>query len=76
MTRTISFMPTSVQNEELLKGVVSIAAGLNSNDSWEVKPSVTYYFSKYVGGSLGLNITSQYNQAGFSGAIQGNNRVY
>lgn len=64
------------QNEERFKGIVSLAAGLNNNDSWELEPSVTYYFSKYVGGTFGLNITNQYNQAGFSGVIPGNDRKY
>lgn len=62
--------------DDRAKGIVSIAAGLNNNESWEVEPSVTYYFSKYIGGTLGLNVTSQYNQAGFSGTISGNNRIY
>ncbi|RYT49936.1 hypothetical protein EAJ08_05100 [Bacteroides salyersiae] len=62
--------------DDRAKGIVSIAAGLNNNESWEVEPSVTYYFSKYIGGTLGLNVTSQYNQVGFSGTIAGNNRIY
>lgn len=62
--------------DDRTKGLFSIVAGLNNNESWELEPSVTYYFNKYIGGSLGLNLTSQYNQVDFSGAIPGNNRIY
>lgn len=64
------------QDYERAKVIVSATAGLNNNESWEVEPSVSYYLNKYIGGTLGLNVTSQYNQAGFSGTIPGNNRIY
>lgn len=37
------------QEEAFSKGIVSISAGLNNNQSWEVEPSVTYYFCKFLG---------------------------
>lgn len=77
---TVFFLFSTVllygQDDERTKVIVSIAAGLNNNESWEVEPSVSYYLNRYIGGTLGLNVTSQYNQAGFSGTISGNNRVY
>lgn len=76
---TVLFLSPTVllfAQDDRAKGIVSIAAGLNNNESWEVEPSVTYYFSKYIGVTLGLNVTSQYNQVGFSGTIAGNSRIY
>lgn len=76
---TVLFLSPTVwlfAQDDRAKGIVSIAAGLNNNQSWEVEPSVTYYFSKYIGVTLGLNVTSQYNQVGFSGTIAGNSRIY
>lgn len=64
------------QKEENTKGIVSISTGLNNNQSWEVEPAVTYYFYRYIGATFGLNVTSQYNQVGYSGSISGNNRIF
>lgn len=64
------------QEEETPKGIVSISAGLNNNQSWEVEPSVSYYFCKYLGATLGLNVTNQYNQVGYVGSVIGNSELY
>lgn len=64
------------QEEEMPKRTVSISAGLNNNQSWEVEPSVTYYFCKFLGATLGLNVTNQYNQVGYSGSVIGNSELY
>lgn len=64
------------QKEEQTKGIVSISTGLNNNQSWEVEPAVTYYFYRYIGATFGLNVTSQYNQVGYSGSVSGNNRIF
>lgn len=64
------------QKEEQTKGIVSISTGLNNNQSWEVEPAVTYYFYRYIGATFGLNVTSQYNQVGYSGPVSGNNRIF
>lgn len=64
------------QKEDQTKGIVSITAGLNSNQSWEIEPSITYYFCQYIGGTLGLSVMSQYNQVGYSGPVMSNNRIY
>lgn len=69
-------LPLHGQEKESMKTLISVSAGLNSNQSWEIEPSVTYYFCPYFGGTVGLNITGQYNQAGYSGTVSTNNSLY
>jgi len=76
----LSFLAFAVslhaQEVESMKTVFSVSAGLNSNQSWEMEPSVSYYFCPYIGCTLGLNITNQYNQIGYSGTVSGNGNLH
>lgn len=66
----------TVRKKKCRKELVSISAGLNNNQSWEVEPSVTYYFCKFLGATLGLNVTNQYNQVGCAGSVIKNSELY
>lgn len=64
------------REEEIPKGIVSISAGLSNNQSWEVEPFVTYYFCKFLGATLGLNVTNLYNEVGYAGCVIENSELY
>lgn len=35
---------------------------LNNEQAWQLEPSITWNFHKYIGISLGVELTGQYNQ--------------
>jgi hypothetical protein len=56
------------QNAEPLKhSEISISGGLNSNSAWEVEPTFTYMLNRYLGGSIGLNYSDQFNNKSYRG---------
>lgn len=44
---------------------------LNNEQAWQLEPSVTWYFHKYIGVSAGIELTRQYNQPGRMTQIDG-----
>lgn len=44
---------------------------LNNEPAWQLEPSVSWLFHKYLGVSLGLELTSQYNQPSRQTVIDG-----
>lgn len=44
---------------------------INNEQAWQLEPSITWNFHKYIGVSLGLEFTSQYNQPSRSTEIDG-----
>lgn len=44
---------------------------INNEQAWQLEPSVSWHFHKYIGVSLGLEFTSQYNQPTRSTEIDG-----
>lgn len=44
---------------------------MSNEQAWQLEPSITWHFHKYIGIGLGLEFTSQYNQPSRSTEIDG-----
>lgn len=44
---------------------------LNNEEAWQLEPSISWIFHKYLGTTFGLELTSQYNQPSRQTVIDG-----
>lgn len=61
------------EDSEAYKWRASLLGGLyiNNEQAWQLEPSVSWHFHKYIGVGIGMEFTSQYNQPGRQTTIDG-----
>lgn len=59
------------QNDKIISTSLSGGIYLNNEQAWQLEPSVSWDFHKYVGIGMGVEFSSQYNQPGRTTVIEG-----
>ena len=72
----ILFFPTTIVYSQRSRSVFTadLYGGIyiNNEQAWQIEPSISWNFYKYLGLRFGLELTRQYNQPGRQTIINGN----
>lgn len=73
VTLIAAFLTARGEDAKPLPFEVSLRGGiyLNNEQAWQLEPSVSWHFHKYLGAALVVEITSQYNQPARPAVIDG-----